>query len=103
MAIPNFFARSGVILLFVHLIEKILEKVRIVAVLDHAKRESFEQRDVVEIMLQRPALQPFDRESAAAQLDEVGELHQLLHPRINDFLHYRINKCRTRHRKLLFA
>jgi hypothetical protein len=52
------------ILLFVHLVEEIIEQVGVVAVLHHAERETLEQRDVVKVMLERPPLQSLDRQLA---------------------------------------
>jgi hypothetical protein len=40
------------------LIEKIIEEVGLVPVLDHAESETLEERYVVDVVLNRPALQP---------------------------------------------
>ena len=70
----EFLGKIRMVLFFVHLIEEIFEKIGVVAIFHHAESEA-SQRHVVQVVLQRPALQYFHRNFAATQLREVRQLH----------------------------
>src|SRR5438132_12511913 len=98
---PEAFGQVGMRLLLVELISEVAEHFRIVGVFHHAERECSENRLVVQIMLNRPTLESFDREFSFAQLGKITTLHEALHSGLNNFLDHRLDNCFTVHTKLL--
>ena len=54
------FRQVRVRLFFVELIREVIEHRLVLSIFHHAEREGFKDRLVVQIMLDRPALKPFD-------------------------------------------
>src|SRR5438094_9995864 len=98
---PEAFGQVGMRLLLVELISEVAEHFRIVGVIHHAERECSENRLVVQIMLNRPTLESFDREFSFAQLGKITTLHEALHAGLNNLLDHRLDNCFTVHTKLL--
>ena len=88
---PELFCQVGMGLLLIELVGVIIEQLLVVSVFNHAERERFENRLIVQIMLDRPSLQSLDRKLSVAQLGEIATLHETLHTGLDDFFNHRLN------------
>ena len=85
-------------LLLVELVSIIIEHILVVRVFNHAERERFENRLVMQIMLDRPSLQSPDRKLSVSQLGEIATLHETLYTGLDNFFNHRLNDCFAVHK-----
>src|SRR4029453_11207443 len=95
---PELFCQVGMSLLLVKLVSIIIEHILVVRVFNHAERERFENRLVMQIMLDGPSLQSPDRKLSIAQLGEIATLHETLYTGLDDFFNHRLNDCFAIHK-----
>src|SRR5947209_12071420 len=96
---PEAFGQVGMRLLLVELISEVAEHFRIVGVFHHAERECSENRLVVQIMLNRPTLEAFDREFSFAQLAKITTPHEAPRPALDTSLDHQVDNAVIRYTK----
>jgi hypothetical protein len=80
------------ILFLAELMREVIVEIRLMRVLHHAQGKAFADGDIVQVMLQGEALEPFSGELSFSQLGKVADIHKLFHARLDELSNERVDK-----------